>query len=302
MQPVEIERLAETATFVQGRVRAENPLLPPPRVGVVLGSGLGELADGIEESVRILYAELPHHPASMVSGHAGRLCLGLIEGVPVACMQGRVHLYEGHDPARVVFGVRLLAELGCSIVLLSNAAGGIARELEPGDLMRIEDHLNLTGTSPLLGPCGRGVRFPDMTRAYDVELGAECARAAQELGIRLKTGVYAGLLGPSYETPAEIRMLSELGADAVGMSTVLEAIALRQLGVRVGAVSCITNLAAGRGVQPLNHREVELTAARAASDFVRLFRRWVTLAGAHAPARQDMSVLARTDHDPPKQA
>jgi purine-nucleoside phosphorylase len=179
-----------------------------------------------------------------------------------------------------VFGVRLLAELGCSIVLLSNAAGGIAERLRAGSLMRIVDHLNLLGDSPLRGENTRGPRFPDMSQAYDPELGRLCEQAARETGVALEQGVYAALLGPSYETPAEIRMLRALGADAVGMSTVPEVIALRQLGVRVGAVSCITNLAAGLGEGPLSHGEVEATAARVRSEFSRLFRRWVALAGA----------------------
>jgi purine-nucleoside phosphorylase len=176
-----------------------------------------------------------------------------------------------------VFGVRLLAELGCGAVLLSNAAGGIAERLQAGSLMRIEDHLNLMGDSPLRGSSLRGPRFPDMTQAYDAELGALCERAARDSDVPLERGVYAGLLGPSYETPAEIRMLKTLGADAVGMSTVPETIALRQLGVRVGAVSCITNLAAGRSKEPLSHHEVEATAARVKGDFGRLFTRWVAL-------------------------
>jgi purine-nucleoside phosphorylase len=246
---------------------------------LVLGSGLGALADELNEAERVPYAEVPHMPTSSVAGHAGKLCVGQLGGVRVACLQGRVHAYEGHALSRVVFGVRLLAELGCPTVLLSNAAGGIAERLQAGSLMRIEDHLNLMGDSPLRGPSSRGPRFPDMTQAYDGELGALCERAARDGSVALERGVYAGLLGPSYETPAEIRMLATLGADAVGMSTVPETIALRQMGVKVGAVSCITNLAAGRSQQPLSHQEVEATAARVKGDFIRLFTRWVALAG-----------------------
>jgi len=197
-------------------------------------------------------------------------------------MQGRVHAYEGHPLSRVVFGVRLLAELGCQVVLLSNAAGGIADRLHAGSLMLIEDHLNLMGDSPLRGSSARGPRFPDMSQAYDAELGQLCALSAGAAGVALERGVYAGLLGPSYETPAEIRMLKTLGADAVGMSTVPEVIALRQMGVRVGAVSCITNLAAGRSSEPLSHAEVEATAARVKSDFIRLFEGWVARVGGSA--------------------
>jgi purine-nucleoside phosphorylase len=175
--------------------------------------------------------------------------------------------------------VRLLAELGCGVVLLSNAAGGIAERLSAGSLMRIEDHLNLMGDSPLRGPSARGPRFPDMSQAYDVVVGQLCERAAAEAGVTLERGIYAGLLGPSYETPAEIRMLRTLGADAVGMSTVSEVIALRQMGVKVGAVSCITNLAAGRSKTPLSHAEVEATATHVKADFIRLFKGWVRAVG-----------------------
>lgn len=274
MEASEASKLAEAATFVPQSAAMR------PRVGLVLGSGLGALADELDGLVSLPYASIPHHPTSSVAGHLGNLCLGRLEGVPVACMQGRVHAYEGHSLSRVVFGVRLLAELGCESVLLSNAAGGIADGLRPGSLMRIDDHINLMGDSPLRGPCERGPRFPDMSRAYDRELGEACELAARDANVPLSRGVYAAMLGPSYETPAEIRMLATLGADAVGMSTVPEVIALRQLGVRVGAVSCITNLAAGRSPQPLSHAEVEATARHVKSDFIRLFRGWVARIGA----------------------
>ncbi|MDF3066211.1 MAG: Purine nucleoside phosphorylase [Polyangiaceae bacterium] len=274
MDAIESSKVAEAATFVQ-----QNAAGPAPRVGLVLGSGLGALADELSQLRRLPYASIPHHPTSSVAGHAGNLCLGELGGVRVACMQGRVHAYEGHALGRVVFGVRLLAELGCGVVLLSNAAGGIAERLYAGSLMRIDDHINLMGDSPLRGPSARGPRFPDMSRAYDAEVAEACALAARDVGVELLSGVYAGLLGPSYETPAEIRMLATLGADAVGMSTVPEVIALRQMGVRVGAVSCITNLAAGRSPEPLSHTEVEATAARVKADFVRLFTAWVQRVG-----------------------
>lgn len=277
MDASEASKLSEAATFVQ-RSTADSK----PRVGLVLGSGLGALADELVGLERVPYAGIPHHPTSSVAGHAGNLCLGELGGVRVACMQGRVHAYEGHPLSRVVFGVRLLAELGCEVVLLSNAAGGIAERLQPGSLMRIDDHLNLMGDSPLRGPSARGPRFPDMSQAYDRELGQLCELSAKAAGITLERGVYAGLLGPSYETPAEIRMLRTLGADAVGMSTVPEVIALRQLGVRVGAVSCITNLAAGLSTDLLSHTEVEATAARVKGDFIRLFEGWVERVGGQA--------------------
>jgi purine-nucleoside phosphorylase len=278
MDAGEVSKLSEAASFVQRTLG--DSAGTAPRVGLVLGSGLGALADELEGATRIPYAEVPHLPTSSVAGHAGRLCVGQLAGVTVACLQGRVHAYEGHPLARVVFGVRLLAELGCHAVLLSNAAGGIAERLQAGSLMRIDDHLNLLGDNPLRGACARGPRFPDMSRAYDPELGRLCDQAAAECGVALEQGVYAALLGPSYETPAEIRMLAALGADAVGMSTVPEVIALRQLGVRVGAVSCITNLAAGRSSEPLSHAEVEATAARVRGEFSRLFQRWIALVGA----------------------
>jgi purine-nucleoside phosphorylase len=243
---------------------------------------LGALADRLGDLQRLAFSSIPHHPTSSVAGHAGNLCLGELGGVRVACMQGRVHAYEGHAFSRVVFGARLLAELGCQTVLLSNAAGGIADRLHAGSLMRIDDHINLMGDNPLRGLSARGLRFPDMSRAYDAEIAALCELAARAAGVTLERGVYAGLLGPSYETPAEIRMLKTLGADAVGMSTVPEVIALRQMGVRVGAVSCITNLAAGRSSEPLSHVEVEATANRVKDDFIRLFEAWVARVGGMA--------------------
>ncbi len=274
MDASEASKLSEAATFVQRSTTGNVP-----RVGLILGSGLGALADGLGGLERLAFSAIPHHPTSSVAGHAGNLCLGELGGVRVACMQGRVHAYEGHALSRVVFGARLLAELGCQTVLLSNAAGGIADRLHAGSLMRIDDHINLMGDNPLRGPSARGPRFPDMSQAYDAEIAQLCELSARAAGVTLERGVYAGLLGPSYETPAEIRMLKTLGADAVGMSTVPEVIALRQMGVRVGAVSCITNLAAGRSPEPLSHAEVEATAARVKSEFIRLFEGWVARVG-----------------------
>ncbi len=251
------------------------------RVGVVLGSGLGAFGDGLGDLLRIPYAEIPHLPRASIPGHPGNLCLGTVGGVRVACLQGRVHLYEGHPPSAVVLGVRLLAELGCRAVLLTNAAGGIGEGLAPGSLLVITDHLNLMGVNPLVGPNDpAGPRFPDLTRAYDPDLVAAAERAARAVGVPLARGVYAATLGPSYETPAEVRMLRALGADAVGMSTVPEVIALRHRGVLVGAMSCITNLAAGLGPSVLDHAEVEATARAARDRFVRVLSRWVVESGA----------------------
>lgn len=247
-----------------------------PDVGVVLGSGLGAFADTLEDSTVVPQAEIPHVPAPRIAGHRGRLCFGKIGRVSVACLDGRVHLYEGHPVEDVVFGCRLLATLGCRSVIVTNAAGGIREDLVPGSLMLVTDHLNLTGRNPLAGLSGA---FVDMSTAYDPALCALARKAAGEVGMRLHEGVYAGLLGPSYETPAEIRMLRTLGADAVGMSTVTEVIALRHLGVRVGAVSNVTNLAAGLGGE-LSHREVQEVANRSRRDFVALLTRWILLSGA----------------------
>jgi purine-nucleoside phosphorylase len=221
-------------------------------------------------------------PRSSVVGHAGNLCLGRVGAVPVACLQGRVHLYEGHAPDRATFGARLLAALGCKAVILTNAAGGIHADFAPGDLMLISDHINLTAQNPLLGPNDDdlGPRFPDLSQAYDPALADAATRAAQEKNVKLQRGVYACMLGPSYETPAEIRMLRTLGADAVGMSTVHEVILLRHRGVRVGAMSCITNLAAGISPTPLDHSEVEAIARQTRDRFVGVLERWVELAGA----------------------
>jgi purine-nucleoside phosphorylase len=252
-----------------------------PRVGVVLGSGLGPFADGLADLVKIPYAELPHLPSSNVVGHAGNLCFGRVDDVPVVCMQGRVHTYEGHPMWQVVHGVRVMARLGVSCVLLTNAAGGIAEGWAPGDLMVITDHLNFMFHHPLLGPNEEalGTRFPDMTNAYDPGLRAMVEDVARAENIELRHGVYAGWLGPCYETPAEIRMLKTLGAQAVGMSTVPEVIALRHMKTRVAALSCVTNLAAGLGKGELDHKEVEETARARRADLQRLLRGWILKAG-----------------------
>lgn len=248
-----------------------------PSVGVVLGSGLGAFGDSLAGLEKLPYADVPHLPSSTVVGHAGNLCFGDVGPAHVACLQGRVHAYEGHSLERVVLAVRVLARLGCRAVLLTNAAGGIKAELAPGDLMLITDHLNLMANNPLIGPNAEalGPRFPDLSAAYDPALREAAREAARAENLTLREGVYAALLGPSYETPAEIRMLRALGADAVGMSTVPEVIALRHAGVRVGAISCITNLAAGLSGAVLDHREVEATAGAARDRFLGLLRGWI---------------------------
>jgi purine-nucleoside phosphorylase len=252
-----------------------------PKVGVVLGSGLGAFADGLGGVVKIPYGDLPHMVPSAVAGHPGNMCFGEVAGLPVVCMQGRVHAYEGHSIDTVVHGVRVMARLGVPCVLLTNAAGGLDPAMSPGDLMLITDHLNLTGTSPLVGPNDDvlGPRFPDMTGAYDPELRTLLLEVAAKARIPVREGVYAAMTGPQYETPAEIRMLRQLGAHAVGMSTAHEVIALRHMGVRVGALSCITNLAAGVGGSPLSHAEVEATAASRRSELTTLLTGWIAAAG-----------------------
>jgi purine-nucleoside phosphorylase len=252
-----------------------------PRVGVVLGSGLGAFADTLKDLVKVPYSDLPHMPTSAVVGHAGNLCFGFSSDVPVVCMQGRVHLYEGHGVDRVVQGVRTMARMGVHTVLLTNAAGGLEPTWSAGDLMLVTDHLNLTGTTPLLGPNddALGPRFPDMSAAYDPKLRAALLEVARMAGVELRQGIYAGLLGPSYETPAEVRMLQKLGAQAVGMSTVVEVIALRHMGVRVGALSCITNQAAGISSHVLDHTEVEATARARRGELTTLLAGWIARAG-----------------------
>jgi purine-nucleoside phosphorylase len=252
-----------------------------PRVGVVLGSGLGAFADTLEGLVKIPYGELPHMPKSAVLGHPGNLCFGSCRGVQVVCMQGRVHLYEGHAVSTAVHGVRTMARLGVDCVLLTNAAGGLEAGWSAGDLMLVEDHLNLTGKNPLCGPNDDtlGTRFPDMTDAYDPELKQMLREVAAEAQIPIRSGVYAMLLGPSYETPAEIKMLRTLGAQAIGMSTAIEVIALRHMGVKTGALSCITNLAAGISPTKLDHKEVEETARRRRPELVTLLSGWIARAG-----------------------
>lgn len=248
-----------------------------PLIGVILGSGLGGFTAGVAEPLKIPYAAIPGFPAASVAGHAGELVLGKVRGVSVACLSGRVHLYEGHPPERVVFGARLLSALGCRAVLVTNAAGGIRADLVPGGLLLLRDHVNLTGANPLVGPNESGFpRFPDMTDAYDARLRELAHEAARADGIALDEGVYAGVLGPSYETPAEIRMLKTLGADAVGMSTVHEVIALRHRAVRVGALSVITNLAAGLAGRALDHADVQTAAASARDRVERLLSGWIS--------------------------
>lgn len=254
---------------------------PTPVVGLVLGSGLGGFGDKLDGLQKHPYASLPGFHAPTIVGHAGNLCFGTVHGVPVVAMQGRVHLYEGHDVATLVHPLRTLIALGVRAVVITNAAGGIRSDLRPGDLMMISDHINLTGVNPLRGPNdnARGPRFPDMSAAYDPALRALAAETARAQGFELREGVYVGLGGPSYETPAEIRFLRAIGGDAVGMSTVPEVIVARHQGVRVLGISCITNLAAGLGAGTLDHAEVEETAREARAHFEGLLQGFIAAYG-----------------------
>jgi purine-nucleoside phosphorylase len=254
------------------RVREETAL--EPRVGLILGSGLGALADGLEARVSIPYASLPGWPETTAVGHAGVLVLGTLEDVPVASLQGRAHLYEGIGADRVAFGVRVLGRLGVSTLVVTNAAGGIDESFRPGQLVLVSDHVNLQGTSPLVGPNddSLGPRFPDMSDAYDPELRGSAREEAARLGIDLREGVYAACLGPQFETPAEIRFLRAIGADLVGMSTVQEVIAARHLGMRCLGISVVTNPAAGVVPGRIDHEAVLEVGARAAGELSALLR------------------------------
>ena len=260
---------------LEAAVRARSKLVP--RIGIVLGSGLGGLADDLQDAVAIPFAELPGWPAATAPGHVGRLLLGRLGGTPVVMLQGRFHVYEGNDPGLVVQPVLLFGRLGAKIVVLTNAAGGVDPAFGPGTLMVIADHLNLTGRTPLLGPNADtiGNRFQDLTDAWSLRLREALKAAGAAEGVDLEEGVYAGLLGPQYETPSEVRMLRGLGADAVGMSTVLECIAARWAGLEVCGVSLVTNAGAGYSGEPLSHEEVLAAGAEAGPRLARVIRRFV---------------------------
>ncbi len=269
------EQLEECAAAVRARAPGAAP-----KVGLILGSGLGSFADSLADRVSVPYSDLPHFPVSSVPGHAGRLVVGRIGTEPVVVMQGRVHFYEGYTPAQVAFPARVLCALGIRSLVVTNAAGAINLAYRPGDLMAITDHVNLSGWNALVGPNDDrlGPRFPDMSHAYDLALTAQLFEAGKRAGVDLKRGVYAILSGPSYETPAEIRALRTLGADAVGMSTVPEVVAAAHMGVKVAGVSCLTNLAAGIGSKPLSHEEVSETANRVRDLFCRLLADFIPAA------------------------
>ena len=266
--PGEFERAGLAADFIFSRTKLR------PQIALVLGSGLGAFADGFTGATRIPYAEIPYFPQSTAIGHAGQLVVGKVGAVPVAGMQGRVHLYEGYSARDVVFPIRVFARMGMKAVILTNAAGGIKREFTQGRLVVISDHINLQGANPLTGPNDErfGLRFHDMTGAYDKRFREIAVGEGSRLGMGMCEGVYAALAGPSYETPAEIRYLRTIGADLVGMSTVPEVIAARHSGLRVLGISCVTNAAAGILDQPLNHVEVLDTAERVKGQFISLLK------------------------------
>src|SRR5436190_4008371 len=243
-----------------------------PDVAVVLGSGLGNFANRLAGSTTIPYGELPNWPASNVVGHDGKLVVGTLAGKRVAALSGRAHFYEGHDLRTVSFAARVIGRLGVKVLILTNAAGGINPALKPGTLMIMDDHINLLGSNPLVGPNEElfGARFPDMSEVYSKRLRGVADAVARDQGLRIGHGVYVAVHGPSYETPAEIRFLRAIGADAVGMSTVPEAIVARHMGIEVLGISCITNMAAGVLPQPLNHDEVMETARRIRGQFIAL--------------------------------
>lgn len=243
-----------------------------PKVGLVLGSGLGVYADKIENQEVIDYGDIPHFHKTSVVGHAGKLILGTVQGVNVVAFQGRFHAYEGHDLETVCLPVRVMKALGCEMVILTNASGGINPNYVPGDLVAITDHLNMTGRNPLVGKNDDelGPRFPDMTETYNIEMRLLAKKAASEMGVDLKDGIYTGVMGPTYETPAEIQMYKKLGGDLVGMSTVPEAIAAHHAGLKVLGIACVTNLAAGISKEKLDHADVKEVANKAIAKFSNL--------------------------------
>ncbi len=261
---MDFEKIMSAVRFLNGKYNYN------PKIGLILGSGLGILADEIASPIKIPYGEIPYFPVSTVEGHAGQLVLGKLNGIEVVAMQGRFHYYEGYSFDQVTFPVRVMKAMGVETLIVTNAAGGINEKFSPGDLMLITDHINNMGSNPLIGPNDPrlGVRFPDMSNAYSKELRDIAKRVALQIKLDLKEGVYVGNTGPSYETPAEIRMLRSMGGDAVGMSTVPEVIAACHSRLNVLGISCISNMAAGILDQPLNHEEVIETTERVKANFL----------------------------------
>ncbi|RTE09674.1 purine-nucleoside phosphorylase [Paenibacillus whitsoniae] len=278
MAPTYIEQIQEAAQFIQSKLGGVKPA-----IGLVLGSGLGDMAEQVEHPIAIDYNEVPHFPVSTVEGHAGRFVAGTLEGKSVIVMQGRFHFYEGYDMQKVVFPVYVMRAIGVQTVVMTNAAGGMNRSFQAGDLMVISDHLNMTGANPLIGPNHNelGVRFPDMSEAYDKfyrKLAHELAASVvgeDGVPLKLQEGVYAGITGPTYCTPAELTMLARIGGDAIGMSTVGEVIAARHAGLKVLGISCITDMAIGEELEPLTHEQVVAVANRTKPKFIALVKAFV---------------------------
>ncbi len=258
-----MQKIIEATNYIQSKINAK------PKIGIVLGSGLGIYADHIENKIIIPFNEIPHFQRTTVEGHEGRLIFGDVKGVKVLALQGRIHAYEGHPMEDIVLPVRAMSMAGIEILFTTNASGGINEKWAPGDLAIIDDHINLSGRNPLVGPnmAELGPRFPDMTKAYDPELSKVLKEVGKRHHVDMKNGVYVSVLGPTYETPAEIRMLRVLGADMVGMSTVPEVIAANHLGIKVAGVACITNHAAGIKPEKLSHADVKVVAEKAMLGF-----------------------------------
>lgn len=258
-----MQKILESSQYIQSKSKVK------PKIGIVLGSGLGIYVDQIENKTIIPYQDIPHFKRCAVEGHEGIMILGEVHGVPVVALQGRMHPYEGHAMEEIVHPVRTLAALGIEVLFVTNASGGINANFHPGDLVTIQDHINLSGRNPLVGPniAELGPRFPDMSEAYDPELRTLLQQVAKNHHVDLKSGVYCSVLGPTYETPAEIRMLRTIGADLVGMSTVPEVIAANHLGLKVAGVACITNYAAGIKLEKLSHADVKKVAEKAMVGF-----------------------------------
>ncbi|RAP76452.1 purine-nucleoside phosphorylase [Paenibacillus montanisoli] len=273
MNNLKASHIQEAAAYINSKIAIK------PEVGLIMGSGLGILGDHIEEAVTIPYDEIPHFPLSTVEGHAGELMIGKLSGRPVVLMRGRFHLYEGYGPDLTAFPVRVMKAIGASKLVVTNAAGGVNTSYNPGDLMLISDHINFQGRNPLVGPNDKelGARFPDMSQPYSKRLRELARGVAAEQGFSLQEGVYIAVLGPSYETPAEIRMMRILGADAVGMSTVSEVIAASHSGMEVLGISCISNMASGILDQPLSHDEVMETTERVKTQFLGLVKGVISL-------------------------
>ncbi|RED64170.1 purine-nucleoside phosphorylase [Cohnella lupini] len=267
-----LHRMDEAKTYIQSRISVQ------PQVGLILGSGLGELADDIQDAVRIPYESIPHFPVSTVEGHAGQLVTGRLHNKTVIAMQGRFHYYEGYSMQEVTFPVRVMKALGVDHLIVTNACGGMNPDFKPGDLMLIQDHLNMTGANPLIGQNepALGPRFPDMSRAYTPDLLELVRETAKSLGIGIQQGVYAGITGPTYMTPAELTMLRKMGGDAVGMSTVPEVIVASHMAMKVIGISCVTDMAIGEHLEPLSHEQVIEVANRTKPMFITLVKEIVS--------------------------